>query len=80
MSDRVFRDRRDAGRVLARLLEQSRGQPDVVVLALRGTHEFYEARAAMSRRLIQENGRAVELKRTGGWERGEVPETNPFAA
>jgi erythromycin esterase-like protein/predicted phosphoribosyltransferase len=34
MSDRVFRDRRDAGRVLARLLEHYRGQPDVVVLAL----------------------------------------------
>jgi erythromycin esterase-like protein/predicted phosphoribosyltransferase len=34
MSDRVFRDRRDAGQVLARLLEQYRGRPDVVVLAL----------------------------------------------
>jgi erythromycin esterase-like protein/predicted phosphoribosyltransferase len=34
MSDRVFRDRRDAGRVLARLLESYRDQPDVLVLAL----------------------------------------------
>jgi erythromycin esterase-like protein/predicted phosphoribosyltransferase len=34
MSDRVFSDRRDAGRVLARLLEQYRDEPDVMVLAL----------------------------------------------
>ncbi|SFK54958.1 erythromycin esterase family protein [Geodermatophilus ruber] len=34
MADRVFRDRRDAGRVLARLLENYRDQPDVLVLAL----------------------------------------------
>jgi hypothetical protein len=34
MSDRVFRDRRDAGRVLAGLLDHYRGQPDVVVLGL----------------------------------------------
>jgi erythromycin esterase-like protein/predicted phosphoribosyltransferase len=34
MSDRVFRDRRDAGQVLAGLLEHYRGQPDVVVLGL----------------------------------------------
>jgi predicted phosphoribosyltransferase len=34
MSDRVFRDRRGAGRVLARLLEQYRAQPAVPVLAL----------------------------------------------
>ena len=33
-SDRVFRDRRDAGRVLAGLLERYRGRDDVVVLAL----------------------------------------------
>jgi predicted phosphoribosyltransferase len=32
--DRVFRDRRDAGRVLAALLERYRGRDDVVVLAL----------------------------------------------
>jgi erythromycin esterase-like protein/predicted phosphoribosyltransferase len=34
MSDRVFRDRRDAGRVLATLLDHYRSQPDVLVLAL----------------------------------------------
>jgi len=34
MADRVFRDRRDAGRVLARLLEPYRDRHDVVVLAL----------------------------------------------
>jgi erythromycin esterase-like protein/predicted phosphoribosyltransferase len=34
MSDRVFRDRRDAGRVLAGLLDHYRGQPDVLVLGL----------------------------------------------
>ena len=31
---RVFRDRREAGRVLARLLDAYRGKPDVVVLGL----------------------------------------------
>ncbi len=31
---RVFRDRREAGRVLARLLNAYRGKPDVVVLGL----------------------------------------------
>src|SRR5260221_3127088 len=34
MSERVFRDRRDAGRVLAGLLEHYRGRDDVVVLGL----------------------------------------------
>jgi predicted phosphoribosyltransferase len=34
MSDRVFRDRRDAGRVLAGLLDQYRKRPDVLVLGL----------------------------------------------
>src|SRR5438132_848695 len=34
MSERVFRDRRDAGRVLAGLLEHYRGRNDVVVLGL----------------------------------------------
>ena len=34
MPDRVFRDRREAGRVLAELLAQYRGQKDVAVLAL----------------------------------------------
>jgi len=32
MTERLFRDRRDAGRTLARLLDRYRGQPDVVVL------------------------------------------------
>ncbi|HEV7897907.1 MAG TPA: erythromycin esterase family protein [Planosporangium sp.] len=34
MTDRLFRDRRDAGRVLAGLLDHYRGQPDVLVLGL----------------------------------------------
>lgn len=34
MSGRVFRDRRDAGRTMAGLLEHYRGRPDVVVLGL----------------------------------------------
>src|SRR5207253_7435286 len=34
MSDRLFRDRREAGRVLAGLLDRYRNRPDVVVLAL----------------------------------------------
>jgi predicted phosphoribosyltransferase len=34
MPDRLFRDRRDAGRTLASLLEHYRGRDDVVVLAL----------------------------------------------
>lgn len=32
--ERLFRDRRDAGRILAGLLERYRGRPDVVVLGL----------------------------------------------
>ena len=34
MPDRLFRDRRDAGRTLASLLEHYRGRDDVVVLGL----------------------------------------------
>src|SRR4030081_2718508 len=34
MPDRLFRDRRDAGRFLAGLLEEYRGRPDVIVLGL----------------------------------------------
>ncbi|HEV7679447.1 MAG TPA: erythromycin esterase family protein [Candidatus Dormibacteraeota bacterium] len=34
MAERLFRDRRDAGRMLARLLEPYRGRSDVIVLAL----------------------------------------------
>lgn len=34
MSDRVFRDRREAGRTLAGLLDHHRGRPDLVVLGL----------------------------------------------
>ena len=34
MADRAFRDRRDAGRTLAGLLQHYRGRPDVVVLGL----------------------------------------------
>jgi erythromycin esterase-like protein/predicted phosphoribosyltransferase len=34
MSDRLFRDRRDAGRILARLLSSYRREPDTVVVAI----------------------------------------------
>jgi erythromycin esterase-like protein/predicted phosphoribosyltransferase len=34
MADRVYRDRRDAGRVLAGLLQEYRGNPDLIVLGL----------------------------------------------
>jgi predicted phosphoribosyltransferase len=34
VADRVFRDRREAGRVLAGLLDRYRAQPDVIVLGL----------------------------------------------
>lgn len=34
MPDRLFRDRRDAGRFLAGLLEKYRGRPDVIVMGL----------------------------------------------
>lgn len=49
MPDRVFRDRRDAGRVLAGLLDPYRGRPDVVVLALPrgGVPVAYEVATAL---------------------------------
>jgi erythromycin esterase-like protein/predicted phosphoribosyltransferase len=49
MADRVFRDRRDAGRVLARLLEHYRDGPQVVVLALPrgGVPVAYEVATAL---------------------------------
>jgi erythromycin esterase-like protein/predicted phosphoribosyltransferase len=49
MSERVFRDRRDAGRVLAGLLEHYRGHDDVVVLGLPrgGVPVAYEVAAAL---------------------------------
>src|SRR5712672_2577736 len=49
MADRVFRDRRDAGRVLARLLEHYRDDPEVVVLALPrgGVPVAYEVATAL---------------------------------
>jgi hypothetical protein len=56
MSDRVPRDRREAGRVLAGLLDYYRGLIHV------------------------DETRAVEpIARAAGWERGELPETYPFA-
>src|SRR5438132_10669377 len=47
--DRVFRDRRDAGRVLASLLESYRDRDDVVVLALArgGVPVGYEVATAL---------------------------------
>jgi erythromycin esterase-like protein/predicted phosphoribosyltransferase len=49
MSDRLFRDRRDAGRFLAGLLEQYRGRPDVIVLGLPrgGVPVAYEVATAL---------------------------------
>ena len=50
MPDRLFRDRRDAGRVLARLLDQYRDRPDVLVLGLArgGVPVGYEVATALS--------------------------------
>jgi erythromycin esterase-like protein/predicted phosphoribosyltransferase len=49
MPDRLFRDRRDAGRTLASLLEQYRGRDDVVVLGLPrgGVPAAYEVAKAL---------------------------------
>jgi predicted phosphoribosyltransferase len=49
MPDRVFRDRREAGRVLAGLLEKYRGRDDVLVLGLPrgGVPVAYEVAAAL---------------------------------
>jgi hypothetical protein len=63
MADRLFRDRREAGRVLAGLLDHYRArladQFDAVIHV--------------------DETRAVDpLERTARWERGEVPKTYPF--
>ncbi len=49
MPDRLFRDRRDAGRFLAGLLDAHRGRPDAVVLALPrgGVPVAYEVATAL---------------------------------
>src|SRR5258708_6147308 len=49
MPDRLFRDRRDAGRFLAGLLERYRDRPDVIVLGLPrgGVPVAYEVAAAL---------------------------------
>ncbi len=49
MPDRLFRDRRDAGRFLAGLLEEYRGRPDVMVLGLPrgGVPVAYEVATAL---------------------------------
>src|SRR5260370_29191311 len=49
MPDRLFRDRRDAGRFLAGLLEKYRGRPDVIVLGLPrgGVPVAYEVATAL---------------------------------
>ncbi|MDT7751740.1 MAG: hypothetical protein QOD96_5402 [Pseudonocardiales bacterium] len=50
MAERLFRDRRDAGRAVAGLLEHYRAQPDVVVLGLPrgGVPVAYEVARALS--------------------------------
>jgi erythromycin esterase-like protein/predicted phosphoribosyltransferase len=50
MPDRLFRDRRDAGRALAGLLEHYRNRPDVIVLGLPrgGVPVAYEVAMALS--------------------------------
>jgi predicted phosphoribosyltransferase len=50
MADRVFHDRREAGRILAGLLERYRGRDDVVVLALPrgGVPVGYEVATALA--------------------------------
>ncbi|MDQ3944911.1 MAG: erythromycin esterase, partial [Actinomycetota bacterium] len=49
MSDRLFQDRRDAGRMLTVRLKHYRGRPDVVVLALPrgGVPVAYEVATAL---------------------------------
>src|SRR5260370_34847942 len=49
MPDRLFRDRRDAGRLLAGLLEKYRSRPDVIVLGLLrgGAPVAYEVATAL---------------------------------
>jgi erythromycin esterase-like protein/predicted phosphoribosyltransferase len=49
MADRVYRDRRDAGRILAGLLTEHRGEPDVIVLGLArgGVPVAYEVATAL---------------------------------
>lgn len=50
MPDRLFRDRRDAGQHLARLLDQYRDRPDVIVLGLPrgGVPVAYEVAASLA--------------------------------
>src|SRR5918996_745958 len=49
MAERLFRDRRDAGQILATMLEEYRGRDDVVVLALPrgGVPVAYEVASAL---------------------------------
>src|SRR5258707_4007353 len=53
MPDRLFRDRGDAGRFLAGLLEEYRGRPDVIVLGLPrgGVPVAYEVATALGAHL-----------------------------
>lgn len=56
MSHRPFRDRRDAGRVLAGLLDEYRGRSDVIVLGLPrgGVPVAYKVAIALGARLARD--------------------------
>jgi hypothetical protein len=74
MADRLFHDRREAGRVLARLLDRYRGRPPGARHPARGRPAGGRAGESSS-----SSTRALEpLERTARWEQGEVPETYPF--
>jgi predicted phosphoribosyltransferase len=66
--ERVFRDRRDAGQALARLLQHHRARPDVVVLALPrgGVPVAYEIATALGAPLDVFRVRTARLERAIG--------------
>jgi erythromycin esterase-like protein len=69
---RVFRDRREAGRVLADLLSAYRDRQDVIVLGLARPADQFDAMIHI------DSTRALEpLEPTSLWIAGETPETYP---